>query len=303
MRRIGALMVIVASGIAFVAAATEGRGYNDGEAAFVRGDFTAALQIWRPLADAGDAKAQFGLGNPYLRGGGVARDLTQSTRWYRLSAEQGFAPAQFNLGNAYFSGRGVSRDNALAVEWWRRAAIQGLASAQFNLGMQYQLGRGVAKDPDHALDWFRRAADGGHQRAREMLMKGDAAPHRQTRLQASGAESRRVSPGAGESRSADARANRQTQWIRDQPPDRFTIQIIADTDRLAISEFMARHRLGEDAALFAFDREGSRWYAVVSGSYRSRAEADRAIAALPPAFIARRPWVRQFARIQALMLP
>jgi len=43
-------------------------------------------------ADAGDAQAQFALGNLYFRGRGVALDYTQALIWYRRSADQNFAP-------------------------------------------------------------------------------------------------------------------------------------------------------------------------------------------------------------------
>ena len=59
----------------------------------------------------------------------------------RVRANAGDANAQYNLGNAYFNGRGVPLDTVEAVSWYRKAADQGLADAQFYLGVAYYYGR------------------------------------------------------------------------------------------------------------------------------------------------------------------
>src|SRR6266481_2586169 len=97
-------------------------------------------------ADAGDAQAQFALGNLYFRGLGVAQDYTQALIWYRRSAEQGFAPAQNQLGNMYEHDFGVKTDYARAATYYRSAANQGYALAQFNLASMYENARGVRRD-------------------------------------------------------------------------------------------------------------------------------------------------------------
>ena len=73
-------------------------------------------------------------------------------------AEQGNADAQFMLGRMYDSGHGVPKDYAAAVAWWRRAANQGNTQAQVNLGYMYRLGQGVPQDYGHAHMWFNLAA-------------------------------------------------------------------------------------------------------------------------------------------------
>ena len=54
-----------------------------------------------PLAEQGDANAQFSLGKIYDYGQGVPRNDKTAVKWYRLAAEQGHAEAQFNLGVMY----------------------------------------------------------------------------------------------------------------------------------------------------------------------------------------------------------
>ena len=51
-----------------------GADFNKGLAAANIGDFATALREWRPLAEQGDAGAQFNLGLMYNEGQGVPQD-------------------------------------------------------------------------------------------------------------------------------------------------------------------------------------------------------------------------------------
>ena len=64
-------------------------GYDDGVAAYRRGDHAAALRALRPLARRGDARALYILGVMHERGHGVRRDHAEAVRWYRKAADQG----------------------------------------------------------------------------------------------------------------------------------------------------------------------------------------------------------------------
>ncbi len=134
---------------------------EDAAAAYERGDYATALAIWRPLAEGGDADAQYFVGGVYAFGWGVARDDREAARWFRLAAEQGLAKAQFALGLMYANGEGVAKDDKEAVRWYRLAAEQGNANAQANLGFRYAKGQGVAKDEREAVRWHRLAAEQG----------------------------------------------------------------------------------------------------------------------------------------------
>jgi TPR repeat protein len=86
---------------------------EDCAAAFDRRDYTAALQLCRPLAEQGDARAQTGLSGLYYNGQGVQRDYAEAAKWARKAAEQGYASAQAYLGIMYWNGQGVR----LMREW------------------------------------------------------------------------------------------------------------------------------------------------------------------------------------------
>ena len=108
-------------------------GFDEGLTAAKRGDYATALREFRPLAEQGDAVAQYILGVMYAKGRGVTQDYAEAVRWYRKAAERGYAKAQYNLGFIYSKGRGGPQDYGTAVRWLRKAAEQGDSEAQNNL--------------------------------------------------------------------------------------------------------------------------------------------------------------------------
>jgi TPR repeat protein len=104
--------------------------YEKAEAAYKKGDYATAMQLWRPLADHGDAMAQFNVGWLYEAGWGVPRNYAEAAKWYRLSADQKNAVAQSNLARMYLEGRGVPKDEARALRLYCRAADAGEPEAQ-----------------------------------------------------------------------------------------------------------------------------------------------------------------------------
>jgi uncharacterized protein len=137
--------------------------FQKGLAAYNAGDFATALQEWTPLAEAGDATAQYNLGVIYEHGQGVPQDYKEAVKWYRLAAEQGDARGQYNLGGLYESGQGVLQDYKEAAKWWRLAADQGEAMAQTNLGYMYHYGQGVLQDNTLAHMWFNIGSANGNE--------------------------------------------------------------------------------------------------------------------------------------------
>jgi len=133
-------------------------GINAGVAAYKRGAYATALFEWRPLAEQGNAKAQYNLGLMYRKGQGVPQDDAEAVGWWCKAAEQGDAAAQNNLGVMYKMGLGVPQDYAEAVRWWRKAAEQGHANAQYNLGLMYKNGLGVPQDEAQGYMWFKLAS-------------------------------------------------------------------------------------------------------------------------------------------------
>ena len=131
---------------------------KDADAAYARGDYATALQLNLPLANAGDAVAQFNIGLMYDKGNGVPQDYAEAAKWFRKAADQGLAVGQFNLGVSYERGQGLRQDYAEAAKWYRKAAEQDLAMAEYNLGVLYAQGQGMPQDYVEAYKWFSLAA-------------------------------------------------------------------------------------------------------------------------------------------------
>jgi len=128
---IKAALVAFALSAAFAAPVAAGP-LEDGVAAYERGDYAAAFRLMRPLAEQGDASAQFNLGIMYSEGKGVTQDYAEAVKWYRRAAEQGNAPAQSNLGIMYSEGKGVTHDHIQAHMWFNLAAARGEEKAREN---------------------------------------------------------------------------------------------------------------------------------------------------------------------------
>ncbi len=71
--------------------------WEDGMAAYNRGDYLPAIRLFRPLAEQGNAKAQNVLGVMYRRGEGVARNSLRAFMWFSRAAARGDARAKAEL--------------------------------------------------------------------------------------------------------------------------------------------------------------------------------------------------------------
>ena len=132
------------------------------QAGGLMGDFVASLE---KDAEAGQAEAQFSLGEMYSEGQGVPQDYARAYRWYRQAAAQGHAEAQHSLGELYALGHGPQQSYAKALEWYVKAAAQGHAEAQYSLGELYGEGLGAPQDRGVAKMWYLKSCRSGFMRA------------------------------------------------------------------------------------------------------------------------------------------
>jgi TPR repeat protein len=111
---------------------TEGRGtleqreaFFEGQKAFIRQNYERTVEIWGPLAEAGVARAQYGIAFMLESGWGVVQNYSEAAYWYKLAAQKGHRKAQFNLGRMYVDGRGVAKDRGTGLYWIQSAADLG----------------------------------------------------------------------------------------------------------------------------------------------------------------------------------
>ncbi|HEY6256017.1 MAG TPA: tetratricopeptide repeat protein [Xanthobacteraceae bacterium] len=104
-------------------------GFRNGLAAFNEGRYARAQEAWGPLAGAGDARAQTGLGFMYYSGRGVPRDSVRAAEFFRRAAEQGEPTAQLFLALMHFRSDGVPGSAPLAMMWVELAMAGGQTEA------------------------------------------------------------------------------------------------------------------------------------------------------------------------------
>lgn len=137
--------------------------------AWQKGDTAAAVAIWRPLAEAGDADAAFNLGQAYRLGKGVVIDLAQAQNWLERAARKDHVDAQSTLGLLLFQ-----NGNRLgAMRWLSLAAEAGEARALLMVGTALYNGDGIPQDPIKAYAYVSRAAAQGLAPAKATLADMD----------------------------------------------------------------------------------------------------------------------------------
>ena len=130
---------------------------QEGIDAFHGGNHRTALEKFTPLANNGNAVAQFYLGKIYMQGLGAQPDFNKAISWTRKAAKQKNTEAENFLGLLYFYGLGAPQSYSEAMSWYRKAADAGNVKAQSSLGMMYVNGQGVSQDTVQAYKWLKLA--------------------------------------------------------------------------------------------------------------------------------------------------
>ena len=161
---------------------------RSGIAAWQAGNHEEAVRLWRPLADRGDADAQYNIAQAYFLGRGVPRNMNLAEQWYERAARQGHEDAQGALGLILFQ-NGRRRE---AMPWIERAANRGDPRAQYVLGTALFNGDLVERDGARAYALMSRAAESGLPPAVSQLAAME--PHISEEERARGTELARALP-------------------------------------------------------------------------------------------------------------
>jgi TPR repeat protein len=137
--------------------------------AWQRSDYGSAVAIWRPLAEKGDADAEFNLGQAYRLGRGVPIDLGAAKMWFEKAANAGHLDAETTLGLLLFQ----NGDQVAGLKWLRRAAEEGEPRALLVYGTALYNGDGVTQDRLLGYAYVSRAADQGLAPAKDTLAQLD----------------------------------------------------------------------------------------------------------------------------------
>jgi hypothetical protein len=161
---------LVAAAIAvLLSAPLSAQSVKAGIEAWQRADYGSAVAIWRPLAQKGDADAEFNLGQAYRLGRGVQINLATAKGWFEKAADAGHLDAETTLGLLLFQ----NGDQAQGLKWLRRAAEQGEPRALLVYGTALYNGDGVTQDRLLGYAYVSRAAEQGLAPAKDTLTQLD----------------------------------------------------------------------------------------------------------------------------------
>jgi TPR repeat protein len=155
-------VILIATFIFFAKDVTAEVKFSEGYEAAQQGNFSKAISIWQPLAEQGDADAQYTLAWMFESGKGVKADLDKAIYWYKKSSQQGNLAAQYVLATLYEKGAGVTQNSNEAFSYYMLAAKQGDPTSQYQIGYYFQHAIGTAQNNQQSLIWYNKAAQQGH---------------------------------------------------------------------------------------------------------------------------------------------
>jgi len=141
-----------------------GKGVN----AYRAGEFKTAYEIWLPLANGGNAKAQNALGHLYRSGLGVETDLAISRQWYTKSAVAGDRVGLFSLGDIARSTAKTKGERAKALILIKKAANLNYAAAQYDMASTLQKGQDLPANDAEAYFWVSLALENNYKKAQAL---------------------------------------------------------------------------------------------------------------------------------------
>jgi len=145
------------------------------------------------LAESGNLKAQYDIGNMYLKGQGTAKDASEAFKWFEKAADKQYARAEYKLGYLYHRGEGIKQSDKKAFRWIRSAAKKKYKPAMYYLGKLYTTGDGVRKDLDAALNWQKKAFAAGYNPAKNEVLRLENLIASQRQAERAKAEARQAS--------------------------------------------------------------------------------------------------------------
>jgi TPR repeat protein len=132
--RFGLATAILLFAVTVNAPAAQADSLKEATTAFAKKKYAAAIKLLRPLAEKGNAIAQYKVAVMHRMGLGVPKSEKEARKWSRLAAKQGNPEAQTLLGGLYYKASGEeSPDTVRAYIWYEAAAAQGNAEAKKDL--------------------------------------------------------------------------------------------------------------------------------------------------------------------------
>lgn len=235
-------------------------------------------------------------------------------------AEQGDASAQYALGYMYHNGLGVPRNYKLAIQWMTAASAKGNEKATEALRRISALGSDVTDNniTEESTQPETEAAEpilitGEKTKSAEMMEETELAKIQAMETPDNTAESisesdmpaisttepeEQETPAPATSITTETALSVDEKWIMEQPKTNYTIQLIATGKESALKQFISENSLQDGARYYKSLRNNKDWFTLIQGSFDSSTTAKNAIKELAPGLQDMNPWVKPFSDIQ-----
>lgn len=278
-------------------------------------DFIKARRYFKLASDKGHDLAQYSLATMHAFGHGGAKDYDAAFSLFQKAANRGTAQAQYNLGVFYENGYGVTRDLGEAKRWYRLAAAQNLQEAADRLkALELSGGKppvGTAARPDDlnlqargqpapASEVARPPA--GDKTPATPAPSGGATPPPATAATTPPPVAATPTPSYTPSGDDDGLVLRE-DWIRSQPGQNFTLQVVSLPTEADMLSFLGRYHWGREVAYAKVIVNGRTRYSGLYGTFSSKGEALKAVAELPLEMQKNKPWPRSFGSVGGILAP
>ncbi len=90
----------------------------------------------------------------------------------------------------------------------------------------------------------------------------------------------------------------QRNWLLEQNPSHYTLQLVAGEQIATIEKFIHEQQIHDNLAFYRTIRNGKPWFGLLYGIYTSKQEAIDARSRLPKKLRTLAPWVREITEVQ-----
>jgi len=132
---------------------------DEAAAAGNAGRYADAMALFRPIAETGNARAQYNMAIFHANGFGVPMSKETALAWFEKAAAQGHARALYHVALYNDRGLGTVQDRPVALSYYKRAANAGDTQSAYNAAHLLLTGDGVTADETVGARYLLMAAE------------------------------------------------------------------------------------------------------------------------------------------------
>ncbi|MBL1276317.1 MAG: SPOR domain-containing protein [Ectothiorhodospiraceae bacterium] len=249
-------------------------------------DYKSTILRLIPLAEQGDADAQYSVGYMLYNGMGTPENISQAVTWLIASANQGNGNAVIALRRIALAGRNIDEN-----------ASENIGESILITPEYSRLFSGDVNDDFQSTNPSTNQPTIYSERVStiepsSLIMSGSSSDVDST------PDSTVMAMFETLPKKTLTSYSKSERWILRQPEQHYTIQLIASSNENALKRFIRDNNLGNNAAYYQTKRNSESWYTLILGSYETINLAQSAIDNLSTSLKATSPWVKSITDIQ-----